>query len=498
MRDGVSQIPAWTWIALAAALAPLAAWLGAQAAWTPGAASLAVLLLPISAAALAGQRNLALGAAGIFSLGCLLEVLLTGRATIDSPATWAYPALAACAAVAAATTVSSAAGALREKLARLEEQNTHYVREMYRRERAAGPDDSSGEGGSSQPHEGRVRIADELEKVDQAMLLLTLQDVGRRISLNLDNDALVPTIVNTARASLKCGRCGLWFWNAAEGALRAGHGVRATDVPRYLPRADAGMARWVIEHRQILTRRAVEEDYALRALLEEDPGLPDAVAPLLVGGELIGLLVVDEIEAESPNFLRLLYILANIYALGIKNRQLFRRIEDMARRDGLTGLFNHVAFQQRLDELVGEAERTGGPLAVIMSDIDRFKRFNDEHGHQAGDHVLAEAARLWRAVVPEWAFVARYGGEEFICALPNAGQAEGAETAERLREALEAHPFEFDGRTLRVTASFGVAEFGAEANTPSELVRRADAALYRAKENGRNRVVLDQEPAEVA
>lgn len=495
MRDNFSQIPAWTWLALAAALAPLAAWIGASAGWTPGAAPLAILALPVAAAALTGQRGSAFAAAGIFVAACLLEVLLKRPAAFTSTAAAILPALSAGVIASGMAMVSAVVGALRDRAAELETQNTRYMRELYRRDRAS-CDDSSSDGASP----GALGVADgqPVVKVDYAMLLLTLQEIGRRVSLNLDNNALVPTIINTARTSLKCGRVGIWFWNAAERTFRPAHNVRAADAPRYVPRPESGMGGWVCANRLIITRRAIEEDYNLRALLDQEPDLPDAIAPLTVGGELIGLLVVDEIEGESLTFLRLLHILASIYALGIKNGQLFRRIEDMARRDGLTGLFNHVAFQQKLTDLVRESDRTGAPLAIVMSDIDRFKRFNDEQGHQAGDHVLVEAARLWRAVLPETAFVARYGGEEFICALPGATLAEGLEAAGRLRAAIEAHPFDFEGRALHVTASFGVAELGGDANTPRELIRRADAALYRAKETGRNRVVAADQLLEVA
>jgi diguanylate cyclase (GGDEF)-like protein len=133
-----------------------------------------------------------------------------------------------------------------------------------------------------------------------------------------------------------------------------------------------------------------------------------------------------------------------------------------------------------------------------MGDVDHFKSFNDTHGHQAGDHVLREVARLWKAVMPDDAVLARYGGEEFICALPGSGQDRGRQLGEVLRKALESHPLSFEGKTLSVTSSFGVAQFGPGCDSGQELVRLADEALYAAKEAGRNRVVCSRETSEEA
>jgi diguanylate cyclase (GGDEF)-like protein len=258
------------------------------------------------------------------------------------------------------------------------------------------------------------------------------------------------------------------------------------------------MAGWVLANRQIITRQAIRDDYTLQRLAHEDPHLPEAIAPLAVGGEILGLLIVDDVAEDSQNFVRLLYVLSNIYALGIKNAQLFKRIEDMARRDGLTGLLNHATFQEALQELIAEAAAASTPVTVVMSDIDRFKQFNDTHGHQAGDHVLREVARLWKAVLPDYAVVARYGGEEFICALPHDGVERGRELAEVLRQTIAGHTVDFAGRELKVTSSFGVAELNAAAATPAELIKAADALLYRAKESGRNRVVAAGRLADAA
>lgn len=162
-----------------------------------------------------------------------------------------------------------------------------------------------------------------------------------------------------------------------------------------------------------------------------------------------------------------------------------------AQTDGLTGLANKRRFEERLAEDVAVARETGAPLSLVLLDVDDFKRVNDVHGHLVGDEVLREvAARLREAA--RAGEPARYGGEELAVALPGAGANDAARVAERVRAAIEAASVALpSGGTLGVTASLGVATLaGGEPMEPSELVAAADAELYRAKREGKNRVAV--------
>lgn len=162
-----------------------------------------------------------------------------------------------------------------------------------------------------------------------------------------------------------------------------------------------------------------------------------------------------------------------------------REAEELARTDSLTGLANRRAMNERFDDLIAEAER-GRRLSLILLDLDHFKAVNDENGHDAGDEVLREVARILQRRTRRMDTVARFGGEEMAVLLPDAGRGDARSVAETLRQAIEdARPAE-----LFVTASFGVAVFGGRLRDRQSLVRAADVALYRAKASGRNRVVL--------
>ena len=164
--------------------------------------------------------------------------------------------------------------------------------------------------------------------------------------------------------------------------------------------------------------------------------------------------------------------------LEAEREELLERVEAMARTDMLTGLPNRRAWEEELRREVARAGRQGHVLAVVMLDLDRFKGFNDTHGHQAGDRLLAELGSVWRTQLRVTDFMARYGGEEFTALLPACPPDEAIAVLERLRLTIP------DGQT----ASVGVAYWDGQ-ETPEALIGRADAALYQAKRAGRDRIV---------
>ena len=492
MRDIFDSIQLWSYALFIVVLTPAAASMGSLWGWTPGVASLLLFALPTCAAAASGNRTKAFVTASASAVGCLVEAVALGS-NIGNEVPIILPVIAGCVLIALAAVIVSIIGGLGKSVAELEEQATRYMRDLYRRERKENAEakEETTSKRSATTTLGKDEPCQSGGSVDYAMLLLTLQDIGRRVSINLDIQTLIPTIISTAKASLKCGACDVYFWSEREELLTNALPERSRSQTNFKPRPQLGMTRWVLERRQILTRSAVENDYTLHAILDEDPHAPDAIAPLQVGGELLGLLVIDEVEHDSPQFARLLYILANIYAMGVKNAQLFKRIEEMARRDGLTGLLNHASFQQELQTLAEIAVADTSPLTIVMSDVDHFKAFNDTYGHQAGDYVLREVARHFKAVLPDYAVLARYGGEEFICALPHDDLAHGRELAEALRKQIDSCILDFEGQRLHVTASFGVSEFRHPTQTTEDFIRTADEAMYSAKSAGRNRVACD-------
>ena len=491
MRNYYTAIQFWSYSLLVVCLCPLAVFLGAHMGWPLGIAPLLLLAPATVLAAVSSTRVCYWTIAAISVSSCFAEILF--RPDLEEVrSTWPLSVMSAGVIIGLVLLIDLYMGRLRGNLTQLTQQNDELVRQLYQTQKEAAANTSeleksenTKEKQSSESKEASSADPD----VNYPLLLLTLQDIGRRISTNQSNESLIPTVISTAKASLQCESCQVYLWDSKSRTLKNALPIRARDHLDYRPSASSGVAAWVIEHRQIVMRNDAEQDYRLRRIIEDDTHMPDAIAPLTVGSELIGLLMIDKIDVESPTIGRLIYILSNIYALGIKNSQLFKRIEEMASRDGLTGLYNHATFQEKLHQQVQNAEANSTSLCIIMSDIDHFKSFNDTYGHQAGDFVLKEVARIWKTVMPDGAMLARYGGEEFIGVLLDHEYSQARQIAEDLRQTLENCPLQFEGQQLQVTASFGVTELGHPATNTKDLVRVADEFLYKAKEQGRNQVV---------
>jgi two-component system cell cycle response regulator len=185
-------------------------------------------------------------------------------------------------------------------------------------------------------------------------------------------------------------------------------------------------------------------------------------------------------------------------------RENYERSLALALTDSLTGLYNRRYVLAHLDGLMRRGEEGGKHPAVLLFDIDNFKRINDTWGHAAGDEVLCELARRTLRDVRSFDLVARYGGEEFLVVMPETPTAVAATVAERLRLAMANTPFALSGERIEipVTISVGVATMRDETDTPALLLKRADEALYAAKNAGRNKIVAgpvaSAEPQKVA
>ncbi len=185
-------------------------------------------------------------------------------------------------------------------------------------------------------------------------------------------------------------------------------------------------------------------------------------------------------------------IIAGEIALALDRANWMHRTELLSITDDLTGLYNHREFLKLLAQEFGRSKRYASPLCLLMVDIDHFKMLNDTYGHQQGDRVLRELARIFREATRESDMLTRYGGEEFAILLPSTGLEGGKVTAERIRQAVECCAFAYPGNpSLHTTVSVGVAHYQGEGiEDPKEFIERADRALYQAKAQGRNGTVV--------
>jgi len=211
--------------------------------------------------------------------------------------------------------------------------------------------------------------------------------------------------------------------------------------------------------------------------------------PMISYGQPLGLLILSSCE---PNFFahtetQPLESVADIFSSAIQNANYVHRVKQLAYLDGLTGIFNRRYFETRVTEEIERARRFGNELSLIMVDVDKFKSLNDSFGHLLGDEVLRQVSSLLSRQVRKIDVVCRYGGEEFVILLPQTGPEQAFHVADKLRRAVE--EWQFPGVPRALTISGGVAVYPAHGDARDELVKAADAALYAAKEGGRNQIL---------
>ncbi|MBI5017553.1 MAG: diguanylate cyclase [Deltaproteobacteria bacterium] len=252
-----------------------------------------------------------------------------------------------------------------------------------------------------------------------------------------------------------------------------------------------------------------ESDYIPILMITAKGELEDLVRGLDAGADdyIAKPFQAVELVARVKSLLRIgtlqKRLLLQNFELEAKNQQLealARQLDDLNKEltllsvtDGLTRAYNHRHFQERLKSEFSRAKRYEEPLACVMLDIDHFKRVNDTWGHPVGDRVLVRIVEILKEGIRSEDLVARYGGEEFVLLLPRTDSEHAAHLAERLRERVEADEFPLtNGDRIRLTVSLGVSGFHPPGTheTADALLHAADAALYRAKTDGRNRVAV--------
>lgn len=220
---------------------------------------------------------------------------------------------------------------------------------------------------------------------------------------------------------------------------------------------------------------------------------PEVIIPLKSKNSINGLIFLGKklIDASyTLEELRFLHHLSRFASIAVENSRLYR----MATLDRMTGLYVHHYFQERLAEELKRSERNKSPLTLIMADLDNFKVINDTYGHQPGDVILKDIAKIMHNNIRSFDIAARYGGEEFALILTDTDIESALHIAERLRKKVEDTVFSGASVPLRITISIGICQFNPQTDkNKDDLIRKADMALYKAKAGGKNMVVVHKD-----
>ncbi|HWR98569.1 MAG TPA: diguanylate cyclase, partial [Candidatus Methanoperedens sp.] len=345
---------------------------------------------------------------------------------------------------------------------------------------------------------GRVKRGDRFE---------TIAAISRQLSSTLRLDEMLEEMVALSADLAPYDRCALFTIDRDRQrlVLRAQRGFGVTgERERTIPLAGRLIPAYIAAHGRGLLFTDLKESHRGVEIVPGAPGqerirsllgLPLRTAEGVIG---VWVLAADRPGSFDAEHLWVLSSVAAQAALLLTNAELHRTVERLAVTDGLTGLYNHRRFQERLQEEIERGDRHREPVSLLLLDIDHFKRINDTHGHPFGDAVLkalsAELVRLARRVD----FVARYGGEEFAVILVNTDRRGCRATAQRVLKAVRALRVPRPGEDFRFTASIGTATAPDDAKSREDLVRSADRALYAAKHGGRDRAVAFPEVDEGA
>ena len=345
-----------------------------------------------------------------------------------------------------------------------------------------------------------VNLKQEIETCEKALL----QNQNRQRKYSLLNEATyrlgsslqlkdlaeitLSQIINLLGDKPACFTLFVFGKDGAE-LLRLSHDTGAgLPFPPEAPCEADDINRWAISRQTPLIIRSLERDFRFKGLdLHSVEGRCFLVSPLL----MTGLVRVESRQEDlfDTEDQRLLESFLGMSLLALENAKLFRETEELAITDGLTKLLLRRTLMERLEEELRRADRDHMPLAALLLDIDHFKQVNDRFGHPTGAQVLRIIAQIVKYSVRDVDLCGRYGGEEFVVVLPATSQTGAIKVAERIREAVAEHCFSLGGQEAsHLTVSLGVACYPDDAKELETLIANADLALYRSKQDGRNRV----------
>jgi diguanylate cyclase (GGDEF)-like protein len=322
----------------------------------------------------------------------------------------------------------------------------------------------------------------------RARQLQAINAIAQQTTAVLELEELLSRVCKLIQEAFHVSHVSLFLREDHDLVLRAHHGTLTPRIPTG-GRFSASMEPWasILAKGRTANERDISDATTMRFFAESASRMR---IPLISFGQTLGVLALDSStpDAFRDGDLQSLESVADICATAIQNAHYVERVKQLAYLDGLTGIFNRRFFEMRIVEEIERARRYDTGMAIVMADIDQFKRLNDEFGHVLGDEVLRQVSSLFNQQLRKIDVVCRYGGEEFAILLTQTGASLAMNVAEKLRKLVE--NWQFPGVPRPVTISAGAAAYPEHGNNRDELVKCADAALYAAKQAGRNKVCL--------
>jgi len=332
-------------------------------------------------------------------------------------------------------------------------------------------------------HEKMQQIHDELER--KTYDFYTLFEISKELNGTLDHSAVIKVMIFTCMAQLGTSEIHFFLLENFLEEKESARFVYAVDkgsenMKKVTLDNRSPLTAILSKHTKLMTRQELAKYYT---------GFDyELCLPLMGKKDLIGILFIGKKNAANEQYQKheteFLSLIGSFTSLALENARLY----GMAITDGMTHLYTNRYFQIRMNEELKRFRRYKRAFSILLMDIDHFKGINDTYGHQAGDYVLAETAKIIKESLRGTDLAARYGGDELAIILSETENAMSIEVAERIRQSVQAYPYDFEGKRISVAMSIGVATIDESLVEKGRLIEKADNCLYKSKENGRNRV----------
>lgn len=340
--------------------------------------------------------------------------------------------------------------------------------------------------------QGRIH---DLNKLNDRYLsfLIKIPTVVQRLNATLKVDEIISAVVDLVTEMISPKTVEFYLLDGSDNFLKAASSSAAEKGQDFYAIGE-GMIGMAAQHRMVQMR----EHFNKMNKSKVDPNQPEShlwmAVPVQFKDRLLGVIGIGSVSSPVGNEVDLLKMIADIAGVALINQTILGEAKHKANTDALTGLNNRNYLFHMAQNFVEKSIREGSPISIFLFDIDNFKHYNDANGHDEGDTLLKELSDIVRTVTRKNSVIVRYGGEEFIVMLPGIAKEDAFIYAERLREKIAEYPFRHrETQPLgRVSISGGVASFPIDGDSIYKIIQLADMSLYKAKSEGRNRVILHQ------
>ena len=316
-----------------------------------------------------------------------------------------------------------------------------------------------------------------------------------QMSSTLSEEALSMILIdNVHRLIKKCERIMLFKVDTDKQELTLAHSKRIKEIQHIMSKKGDIFDRWVFKKKKVLLVEDTKRDFRFHHDTVDEGDIVRSVisVPVMDGEKVIGVLRCDSKKTStfSQDDLRLLDIIGGIASVYFINAGLYRKLEELARTDGLTGLFVNKIFKELFHVKTKTSMKSSSNMSLAIIDIDNFKKYNDKYGHMAGDIVIKHIGSMLKSTIDSHDIVARYGGEEFAVLFLEKNKKEAQEIMEFFRNKVSKTPVTLRRIDTRISVSIGISALPEDSTDSEGLFRLADRRLYKAKENGKDMVCI--------